>query len=128
MADSYNYRIRKITPGGVVSTLAGSVGGSVDGQGIAARLYLPAGITVDAAGYIYVTEDLTRKIRKISPSGNVTTIAGKYTIGTCTSVNGNVSIANFCNPWGIAVTHPNSINGSVYVSDYNTIRKIEPIE
>lgn len=129
VADSYNNRIRMITPGGVVSTIAGSgVGSSTDGQGVAATLYHPDAIAVDVLGRMYLTEESTRKIRKISSTGNVTTLTGKYKIGTCSSVDGSMSVANFCNPWGIALINSKTTSGSVYVSDYNTIRKVAALE
>ena len=130
VADSYNNRIRKITPGGVVSTIAGGgiLGGNVDGQGIAAVFVHPSGIAIDALGRIYVTEDEPRRIRKISTTGYVTTLTGKYKSGTCSSVDGSTSVANFCNPWGIALITSKTTGGSVYVSDYNTIRKVAALE
>ncbi|MCX6927821.1 MAG: hypothetical protein NT154_32120, partial [Verrucomicrobia bacterium] len=69
VADSYNNTVRKITPGGVVTTLAGLAGsrGSVNGTGGAARFNFPIGVAVDAAGNVYVADQNNHTIRKITP-------------------------------------------------------------
>lgn len=72
--------VRKITPAGVVTTLAGSANvGTVDGTGIAARFYEPGAITSDAAGNVYVVDsnDANGLVRKVSPAGVVTTVVGQ---------------------------------------------------
>jgi len=77
VADTNNQEIRKITAGGAVTTLAGSSSaGSVDGMGSAARFNFPHGVTIDASGNIYVADTSNQLIRKITPAGLVTTIAG----------------------------------------------------
>src|SRR5438067_1620229 len=123
VADTYNYTVRKITPAGVVTTLAGLAGedGSTDGTGSYARFSYLFGIAVDGAGNVFVT-DLSNTIRKITPAGVVTTLAG--TPGVHGSADGTGSAAQFWQPWGIAVDSA----GIVYVADQanSTIRKITP--
>jgi serine/threonine protein kinase, bacterial len=120
VGDAINPRIRKITAGGVVTTLAGNgVWGSADGTGIAASFSYFYSLTVDAFGYIYVADTFNNKIRKITPSGVVTTLAGSDTDG---DADGMGSAAAFDLPHGIAV----DASGNLYVADTfnNKIRKI----
>lgn len=83
VADSLNHTIRKIAPDGAVTTIAGSPGaiGSNDGAGSAARLNLPAGLAVDDTGNLYVADAGNCTVRKVSPAGIVTTVAGSA--GAC---------------------------------------------
>ena len=78
VADQGNHTVRKISAGGVVTTLAGSAGitGSGDGTGSAARLSSPGGVAVDSAGFVYVGDTGNHTIRKITADGVVTTLAG----------------------------------------------------
>jgi sugar lactone lactonase YvrE len=78
VADYDNHTIRKVTAGGVVTTMAGSAGaaGSADGTGAAARFNNPGGVAVDGAGNVYVADYGNATIRKITPSGDTTTVAG----------------------------------------------------
>jgi sugar lactone lactonase YvrE len=120
VADRDNHLIRKINPAGLVSTLAGSgVAGSINGIGAAASFNYPPRLTVDPAGNILVADAGNHLIRKVTPSGVVTTLAGTGGLG---QVNGAATIATFRNPRGIAVDP----FGNVYVSDTNNhlIRKI----
>jgi streptogramin lyase len=123
VADYENDLIRKITPGGLVSTLAGKTGvtGLVDGADTAARFNLPQSLAVDASGNIYVVDNGNNAIRKITPDGVVSTLAGSGATG---SANGTGKSASFNSPFGIAI----DAAGNVYVADSgnNLIRKITP--
>jgi sugar lactone lactonase YvrE len=119
IADTGNHTIRKISPAGIVSTLAGSPGqsGSADGIGTAARFNSPQGVAADAAGNLYVADTGNCTIRMVTPVGAVTTLAGQA--GQGGMADGNVSSAFFSAPQAIAVDSA----GIIYVSDYG-IRRI----
>lgn len=111
VADTDNGTIRKITPAGVVTTLAGTAGnvGSADGMGATASFSSPRGVAIDTAGNVYVADTSSHAIRKITPGGVVSTLAA-----------------------GAALNQPSSVAidaaGDVYVSDNydNTVRRIAP--
>ncbi|QNH60910.1 NHL repeat-containing protein [Hymenobacter sediminicola] len=113
VADTENHTIRRITPAGAVTTLAGAAGskGSLDGSGEAARFYHPVGIALDSQGNLYVTDSENHTIRKISPAGVVTTLAGAA--GRKGSSDGVGTKASFNYPHGITV----SADGTIYVTD-----------
>ncbi len=125
VADTANQIIRKITPAGVVTTLAGAAGiaGHADGLGSAARFGYPVGVAVDSAGNIYVTDNDTSTIRKITSNGLVSTLAGDA-FDFSGHVDGLGSAARFSRPRGVAVDGA----GNVYVADTvnQVIRKISP--
>lgn len=156
VTDFYNHLIRKITPGGDVTTFAGTgTVGSVNGTGTAAAFNGPYGITNDAAGNLYVCDLNNDLVRKITPGGRVTTllslaapmgiVAGKNgALYVCTgnsriyevsagsavlvagstsgSTNGTSSQATFSTPVALAI----DADGNLYVADSNnkSIRKI----
>lgn len=113
VADTLNHTVRRITPDGVVTTLAGSPGhsGSSDGTGGEARFYEPSGITVDGQGNLYVSDTGNNTIRKISPGGGVTTLAG--TAGSMADGDGIGPDAGFWSPGALAVDGV----GNLYVAD-----------
>ncbi len=111
VADYGNNLIREITPGGLVSTLAGSGNqGSINAKGALASFSQPTGIGVDAAGNVYIADAGNNLIREITPAGLVTTLAGGDTTGT---VNGPGAVATFDDPAGVALDGL----GNIYVAD-----------
>jgi DNA-binding beta-propeller fold protein YncE len=122
LADSGNHRIRKVTPAGNVTTFAGSTAGYQDGVGSGAQFNNPVDVSVDAAGYVYVVDFGNRRIRCISPSGKVTTVAGTGTNGT---LDGPGNVAQFNYPYACEATP----SGALYVvaNGESTIRLIQRI-
>jgi len=143
MADPGNNTIRKLSPSGQLTTVAG--GGPtrsdavstetryLDAAGTAARFNAPLAVAVNAAGNAYVADAGNHVVRKIDASGNVTTLAGK--VGVCGNTDGTGTAATLCSPTSIAVDK----DGNVYVSEWapstqglppeptgNPIRKITP--
>ena len=122
VTEFYGNDIRMITPGGIVTTLAGSAtAGSADGIGASASFNNPLGIAVDANENVYVADYSNNMIRKITPAGVVTTLAGTTTAG---SNNGAAGLATFNGPSGIAL----SPSGTLYVAEWfnSDIRQISP--
>ncbi|MBO9203018.1 MULTISPECIES: SMP-30/gluconolactonase/LRE family protein [Niastella] len=110
-----NNKIRKITPDGTVSTFAGSGAvGATNGNGAAASFNDPGGLCFDSNGNLYVTEVSGNSIRKITPNGDVTTVAGSISAG---ATNGTIDVATFKNPVGIAADN----NGNLYVADFGNV-------
>jgi len=122
VADYGNNQVRKIAPGGIVTTLAGKdSAGANNGVDTAATFNQPTSVAVDAAGNVYVADEGNNLIRKISPAGTVTTFAGSGAVG---AANGSSTSASFNGPTGVAVDGA----GNVYVADYgnNQVREISP--
>jgi sugar lactone lactonase YvrE len=127
IADYYNNRIRKVTTAGIITTVAGNgtAGFSGDGaQAVAAELYNPYGITLDAAGNLYITDQVNQRIRKVTPSGIITTIAGNGTNGY-SGDGGQATAAELNSPTNVILDD----FGNLYIADYynNVIRKINTL-
>jgi sugar lactone lactonase YvrE len=120
VADADNFRIRKITPDGVVSTVAGGAPGYKNGLVSEARFGYPTGVAVDGDGTLYVADRRTHTIRKITMGGVVSTIAGNTNAGYA---DGKGVMSHLKDPIGVAVS-----GGIVYVTDSgnNAVRKIMP--
>ncbi|RPE13881.1 hypothetical protein EGT74_10320 [Chitinophaga lutea] len=118
VADRLNQRIRKVTPAGVVTTLAGSTLGYVDGHGVSAKFSMPRGVAMGGGG-IYVADETSHRIRKVALDGWVTTIAGN---GQAGFKDTTAPQARFYHPYDVAV----SKYGSIFVVDQanHRIRKI----
>ena len=124
VADQTNHVIRRVTPAGVVTTLAGTAGaaGSTDGAGAAARFNLPTGVAINSADVLYVADFGSHTLRKVTAAGVVSTFAG--TAGTSGSVDGTGTAARFNKPSGLAL----DTAGNLYVADTgnSTVRKVSP--
>lgn len=124
VADSGNHLLRAVTPGGVVSTLAGSAEnwGTNDGVGSDARFNGPVGTALDDAGNLFVSDANNHTIRKVTPVGVVTTWAGAPGVDGC--VDGDATTARFSKPAELAFDR----HGNLFVADSfnHVIRKITP--
>ncbi|HEY5913952.1 MAG TPA: hypothetical protein VJA21_25470, partial [Verrucomicrobiae bacterium] len=127
VADSYNHTIRRVTPWGEVTTIAGlaSAAGITDGTNTSARYYYPSGIAVDGLGNILVADTYNSIVRKVSPVGSdwvTTTVAGLPRFSG--SADGTNRSAQFNYPFGIA----SGPGGTLYVADTvnHTLRSVAP--
>jgi sugar lactone lactonase YvrE len=118
--DVDDFRVRKISTSDIVTVVAGSgIRGFADGRAGTARFGESIGIVADKQGNIYVSDEENKRIRKISMSGWVTTIAGN---GKSGYIDGNANKAEFSSPAGIVIDK----QGNLYVADNNHVRKITP--
>lgn len=122
IADTGNNRIRRLTPTGEVSTVAGDgIAGYGDGSANKAQFNGPIGVTVDTGGNIYVADSYNDRIRQITPNGEVSTVAGKGTPGFA---DGDRNTALFDTPSGIVVANDNSL--IVADTGNDRLRRISP--
>ena len=124
VADTGNHTLRRITPDGTVTTLAGAPGvpGSADGAAAQARFNAPFGVAVDGTGATYIADTQNHAIRLMAPDGTVSTYAG--TAGAPGFADGTGAAARFNQPNGLAL----AANGTLYVADYGNacIRAVAP--
>lgn len=124
VADTYNHLIRKITPYGEVTTIAGSpsVSGYSDGANTSALFNAPHGIAIDSNGNLFVADSGNHVIRRIDLAGNVTTVAGSPSVSGFVNATGTDAIFNL--PWGVAI---DSGANYLYVTDFNNdaVRQID---
>jgi sugar lactone lactonase YvrE len=123
VADIYGSRVRKISPAGTVTTLAGdgTYGFSGDGGPAAiAQLYAPAGVAADAVGNVFIADYVNRRIRKVSTDGTISTIAGG---GNTSGDGGRATDARLIAPLGVAVDG----GGNLFIADeFSGVRKVSP--
>jgi uncharacterized repeat protein (TIGR01451 family) len=120
IVDSGNQRIRKVTPGGVISTLAGTGTSGFSGDGgpaASAQLNYPQGIVVDGSGNVLIADSGNYRIRKITPAGVISTIAGSGSWGF-SGDNGPAISAQLAYPTGVAVDSA----GALFIADQSNAR------
>ena len=124
IADFQNNRIRKVTAGGAISTVAGNGTGGYSGDGssaTSAQIYQPEGLAIDSAGNLYIADSGNNRVRKVTVGGLISTIAGNGSLGY-SGDGGFATSAQFHQPEGLAVDS----GGNLYIadSDNNRIRKV----
>lgn len=125
VADSQNHRIRKIDTQGIITTVAGNGNAGYSGDGgpaTAAKLNQPAGVALDHLGNLYIADTHNQVLRKVSPKGVITTIAGNNTPGY-SGDGGPARVAQFHQPTQLAIDDADNL----YIADTNNhvIRKID---
>jgi sugar lactone lactonase YvrE len=110
VTDTFNHRIRMITPQGYVSTVAGSTAGFADGNRTTAQFNVPHSIQFASDGSLYISDHHNHRIRRISPLGIVSTVAGN---GQGSSIDGQGASATFKFPKGLAIDQ----NDIIFISD-----------
>jgi glucose/arabinose dehydrogenase len=126
IADEFNDRIRRVTPSGTITTVAGNgergFGGD-GGPGTGAALSRPNGVAVGSDGSLYVADQVNNRIRRVSPTGMISTVAGNGGDGF-SGDNSVASAAELSSPNAVAV----ATDGSVYIADSgnNRIRRLSP--
>jgi sugar lactone lactonase YvrE len=126
ITDTDNHRIWKLTPAGIIRTVAGNGIGDFNGDGgqaTAAELWYPASVAVDAAGNLFIADKNNFRIRKVTPDGIISTVAGNGTLGY-SGDGGPATAAQLRYPQGVAV----DASGSLYIADEDNcyVRKVTP--
>ena len=121
VADYGNNRIRKISTTGIISNYAGSGIGLDGGAATAADVYHPSGVAVDASGNVYIAETGNNRVRKVTTSGIISTIAGNGVVGY-SGDGGAGTAAKLSSPVGVST----DASGNVYIADLGNhrIRKV----
>jgi hypothetical protein len=126
IADCYNNAIRRVTPGGIISTVAGNGSWGESGDGgpaTSARLEMPQSVAVDTGGSLYITGYADTRVRKVTPNGIITTVAGGDLSGYAGD-DGPAAFAQFDGLYGVAA----DAAGNIYVADRynNAVRMLIP--
>jgi sugar lactone lactonase YvrE len=126
IADTTNHRIRKVSTSGIITTIAGNGSGGFSGDGgpaTSAQLYYPNGVAIDSVGNLFIVDTRNSRIRKVSASGIITTIAGGGENGL--GDGGPATLASLSWPNGVAIDS----DGDIFIADYlgRSIRKVSSL-
>jgi Carbohydrate binding domain/NHL repeat len=120
ISDTDNHRVRKVSPAGVITTIAGNgISGSTGdgGPAVDAALQFPTGVAVDAVGNLYITDSGNHRVRKVTPAGIISSFAAKGTRGF--SGDGRLAtVAQLASPVGLAV----DVRNNLYIADTGNVR------
>ena len=124
IVDSHNHRVRKVTPDGKISTVAGNGSSGFGGDGgpaTAASLSMPSGVAIDKQGAIYIGDTYNNRVLKVTPDGRITTVAGSGASGYSGDV-GPATAARLSWPCGVAIDQ----EGNLFIVDSfnNRVRKV----
>ncbi|MGD0798642.1 MAG: Ig-like domain repeat protein, partial [Acidobacteriaceae bacterium] len=125
IADSGNSRVRKVTPAGTISTFAGNGTSGYGGDGgvaTSAELNVPQGVAADGSGSLYIADEMNNRIRKVTPAGVISTVAGNGAVGY-NGDGGAATSAELFGPYGVAVDS----SGNLYIADLGNdrVRKVK---
>jgi sugar lactone lactonase YvrE len=123
IADTFNNRVRKVSPGGTITTFAGtgacsSLQPGDGGPATSANVCNPRGVAVDGQGNVYIADTNSSRVRKVSPGGTITTFAGTGSCGPVVGNGGPPNQAQLCGPSGMAVDG----QGNLYIAEESRSR------
>ena len=121
IADAQNYRVRRVSPSGTITTVAGNGTQGYSGDGgaaMSAQLASPFGVATDNSSNLYIADDHNYRVRRVSPSGLITTFAGNGTQGY--SGDGGLAVNAQMTPSAVAVDS----HGNVYINDGASVRRV----
>ncbi|MEU5667420.1 RICIN domain-containing protein [Streptomyces longwoodensis] len=124
IADAGNHRVRKITPDGTISTVAGTGAAGFGGDGgpaTAARLNGPFGVAVDSTDTLYLSDYYNHRVRKVTPDGTISTVVGNGT-GAYKGDGGPAAAAQLNGPHAVMTDG----SGNLFIADYSNqrVRKV----
>jgi len=121
ITDTNNNRVRSVSPGGIISTVAGNGGGAYSGDGgpaTSASVSIPLGVAVDASGSLYIADAGDGRARKVTPGGIISTLAGNGVLPYFFGDGGPAALAGLSGNWGVAVDTANNL----YIADSTSYR------